>query len=199
MYPYSAFFVLFIFNVVCGDVFLYVLKNVILSRCSHLCLLQVNQRNAKLFNNVGHALESQGRFAEALRYFQAAVSVQEDDIGAHINVGRTYNNLKLFSDAEQAYLKVCVGVGAGMDGERGSLLVCCKQDNAIASALGSWKANKVPLLLFSSLSSSPPSSSSPWPPPVPFLLLLLLLPVVTGQVPAAQGQARGELPGPHRP
>ncbi|XP_063885771.1 protein O-mannosyl-transferase Tmtc3-like [Scylla paramamosain] len=67
--------------------------------------LKVNQRNAKLFNNVGHALESQGRFAEALRYFQAAVSVQEDDIGAHINVGRTYNNLKLFSDAEQAYLK----------------------------------------------------------------------------------------------
>ncbi|KAK8735458.1 hypothetical protein OTU49_005399, partial [Cherax quadricarinatus] len=67
--------------------------------------LKVNQRNAKLFNNVGHALESQGRFAEALKYFQAAVTVQEDDIGAHINVGRTYNNLKLFSDAEQAYLK----------------------------------------------------------------------------------------------
>nr|XP_053643885.1 protein O-mannosyl-transferase Tmtc3-like [Cherax quadricarinatus] len=70
-----------------------------------LSLVQVNQRNAKLFNNVGHALESQGRFAEALKYFQAAVTVQEDDIGAHINVGRTYNNLKLFSDAEQAYLK----------------------------------------------------------------------------------------------
>ena len=64
---------------------------------------------------MGHALESQGRFAEALRYFQAAVSVQEDDIGAHINVGRTYNNLKLFSDAEQAYLKVSMGVHMDVD------------------------------------------------------------------------------------
>nr|CAD7451552.1 unnamed protein product [Timema bartmani] len=35
--------------------------------------LKVNQRNAKLFNNVGHALEGQGRFDEALDYFQKAV------------------------------------------------------------------------------------------------------------------------------
>lgn len=67
--------------------------------------LRVNQRNAKLFNNVGHALESQGRYDEALRYFQTAVSVQEDDVGAHINVGRTYNHLKMFKEAEEAYLK----------------------------------------------------------------------------------------------
>ncbi len=33
-------------------------------------------------------------------------SVQKDDIGAHINVGRTYNNLKLYKQAEDAYLKV---------------------------------------------------------------------------------------------
>lgn len=70
--------------------------------------MQVNQRNAKLFNNVGHALESEGRFGEALSYFQAAVAVQEDDIGAHINVGRTYNNLKRYIDAEDAYLKVFI-------------------------------------------------------------------------------------------
>ncbi|KAI4462443.1 tetratricopeptide repeat [Holotrichia oblita] len=67
--------------------------------------LRVNQRNAKLFNNVGHALESQGKYTEALRYFQTAVSVQEDDVGAHINVGRTYNHLKMFKEAEEAYLK----------------------------------------------------------------------------------------------
>lgn len=36
--------------------------------------LKVNQRNAKLFNNVGHALENQERFQEALKYFQKAVS-----------------------------------------------------------------------------------------------------------------------------
>lgn len=35
--------------------------------------LKVNQRNAKLFNNVGHALESQARYEEALEYFLRAV------------------------------------------------------------------------------------------------------------------------------
>lgn len=68
--------------------------------------LRMNDRNAKLFNNVGHALENQGRFKEALDYFNMAVRVQGDDIGAHINVGRTYNHLKMFKEAEDAYLKV---------------------------------------------------------------------------------------------
>nr|NVI79160.1 putative transmembrane and TPR repeat-containing protein CG4050-like protein [Cucujiformia] len=67
--------------------------------------LRVNQRNAKLFNNVGHALESQARYREALVFFQTAVNVQEDDVGAHINVGRTYNHLKMFKEAEEAYLR----------------------------------------------------------------------------------------------
>lgn len=67
--------------------------------------LKVNQRNAKLFNNVGHALESDGRYREALDFFLTAVKVQGDDVGAHINVGRTYNHLKLFKDAEDAYLR----------------------------------------------------------------------------------------------
>jgi Tfp pilus assembly protein PilF len=38
--------------------------------------LKVNQRNAKLFNNVGHALESQGRFQEALQFFQKAIRLE---------------------------------------------------------------------------------------------------------------------------
>ncbi|KAM7345947.1 transmembrane O-mannosyltransferase targeting cadherins 3 isoform 1-T2 [Cochliomyia hominivorax] len=67
--------------------------------------VHVNDRNAKLFNNVGHALENEGRFQEALSYFQQAVKIQPDDIGAHINVGRTFNNLKMYSEAEKAYLK----------------------------------------------------------------------------------------------
>lgn len=33
-------------------------------------------------------------------------SVQEDDIGAYINVGRTYNHLNMYKEAEEAYLKV---------------------------------------------------------------------------------------------
>lgn len=67
--------------------------------------LRVNQRNAKLFNNVGHALESDGQYSDALNYFLAAVQVQADDVGAHINVGRTYNHLKMFQLAEEAFLR----------------------------------------------------------------------------------------------
>ena len=38
--------------------------------------LKVNSGNAKLFNNVGHALEAKAKYEEALEYFQAAVRVQ---------------------------------------------------------------------------------------------------------------------------
>ncbi|XP_060080466.1 protein O-mannosyl-transferase TMTC3-like isoform X2 [Ylistrum balloti] len=65
--------------------------------------LKVNQRNAKCFNNVGHALEKEERYIEALEYFVKAASVQPDDIGAHMNVGRTYNTLNQSTEAENAY------------------------------------------------------------------------------------------------
>lgn len=65
--------------------------------------LKVNQRNAKCFNNVGHALEKEERFTEALEYFVKAASVQPDDIGAHMNVGRTYNTMNKSAEAEKAY------------------------------------------------------------------------------------------------
>lgn len=67
--------------------------------------LRVNQRNAKLFNNVGHALESEGNYVDALKFFLAAVDVQPDDVGAHINVGRTYNHLQDLDKAEEAFLR----------------------------------------------------------------------------------------------
>ena len=35
--------------------------------------LKVNTKNAKLFNNVGHALEKYAKYAEALEYFEKAV------------------------------------------------------------------------------------------------------------------------------
>lgn len=66
--------------------------------------LKVNQNNAKLWNNVGHALESKKDYLNALKYFKQATVVQNDDIGAHINVGRTLNHLQMFQEAEQAYL-----------------------------------------------------------------------------------------------
>ncbi|KAL5009556.1 hypothetical protein ScPMuIL_011861 [Solemya velum] len=65
--------------------------------------LKVNQRNAKLFNNVGHALEKKYRYSDALEYFIKASEVQPDDIGAHMNVGRTYNTLNDTLKAESAY------------------------------------------------------------------------------------------------
>ena len=34
--------------------------------------IRVNQGNAKLFNNVGHALENEKKFSEALKYFRRA-------------------------------------------------------------------------------------------------------------------------------
>lgn len=38
--------------------------------------LQVNKNNAKLWNNVGHALENQNDYERALRYFLQATRVQ---------------------------------------------------------------------------------------------------------------------------
>lgn len=66
--------------------------------------LKVNRNNAKLFNNVGHALEGQKDYQRALTYFLAATKVQPEDIGAHINVGRTWNNLKEYQRAEDSYV-----------------------------------------------------------------------------------------------
>ena len=34
--------------------------------------IRVNQQNAKLFNNVGHALENEKSYAQALKYFKQA-------------------------------------------------------------------------------------------------------------------------------
>ena len=61
--------------------------------------------NAKLLNNVGHALEATQSYLHALRYFEQAAMAQPDDVGAHINVGRTYNNMNNFAMAESAYIK----------------------------------------------------------------------------------------------
>ncbi|NXA36896.1 TMTC3 protein, partial [Eudromia elegans] len=66
--------------------------------------LKVNKNNAKLWNNVGHALENEKNFERALQFFIQATQVQPDDIGAHMNVGRTYKNLNKTKEAEESYL-----------------------------------------------------------------------------------------------
>uniref|UniRef100_T1ITR6 dolichyl-phosphate-mannose--protein mannosyltransferase n=1 Tax=Strigamia maritima TaxID=126957 RepID=T1ITR6_STRMM len=67
--------------------------------------LRVNQRNAKLYNNVGHTLENVGKYEEALQYFHQASAVQPDDVTAYINMGRLYNNLKMYEEAESTFSK----------------------------------------------------------------------------------------------
>ncbi|XP_048404960.1 protein O-mannosyl-transferase TMTC3 isoform X2 [Stegostoma tigrinum] len=66
--------------------------------------LKVNKNNAKLWNNVGHALENEHNYGKALKFFIQATRVQPDDIGAHMNVGRTYKNLNKTKEAEDAYM-----------------------------------------------------------------------------------------------
>ena len=52
--------------------------------------------------------ESKGHYREALKYFNVAAQVQPDDVGAHINVGRTLNNLGQYEEAEKVYLvRIC--------------------------------------------------------------------------------------------
>ncbi|CAN0262414.1 protein O-mannosyl-transferase TMTC3 [Lampetra fluviatilis] len=65
--------------------------------------LKVNKNNAKLWNNVGHSLENQMNYTGALNYFLQAARVQPDDVGAHMNVGRTFKNLNRTREAEDAY------------------------------------------------------------------------------------------------
>ncbi|XP_030069608.1 protein O-mannosyl-transferase TMTC3 isoform X1 [Microcaecilia unicolor] len=66
--------------------------------------LKVNKNNAKLWNNVGHALENEKSYERALKFFLQATHVQPDDIGAHMNVGRTYKNLDRAKEAEDSYM-----------------------------------------------------------------------------------------------
>lgn len=41
---------------------------------------QVNKNNAKLWNNVGHALENEKNFEQALRFFIQATQVQPGEL-----------------------------------------------------------------------------------------------------------------------
>jgi tetratricopeptide (TPR) repeat protein len=79
--------------------------------------LKVTRQNAKLFNNVGHALESRKDFVGAMKYFEKAVTIQPDDIGTYINLGRTYNHLKMYKEAEETYLRAKSLLPASRPGE----------------------------------------------------------------------------------
>ncbi|GIY10770.1 protein O-mannosyl-transferase TMTC3 [Caerostris darwini] len=65
--------------------------------------LRITKANAKLFNNLGHVMESEGRNEDALQLFLKAVEVQPDDLGSHLNVGRMYNILGMTEKAEKHF------------------------------------------------------------------------------------------------
>ncbi|OQV18975.1 Transmembrane and TPR repeat-containing protein [Hypsibius exemplaris] len=65
--------------------------------------LKVTQANAKIWNNIGHALEKDKNLSAALVFFTSATTAQPDDIGAWNNVGRTLNALNRSVEAEAAF------------------------------------------------------------------------------------------------
>ncbi|GIY18761.1 protein O-mannosyl-transferase Tmtc3 [Caerostris darwini] len=67
--------------------------------------LSVNQRNAKLFNNMGRVLESLDKHEDALNYYNDAIRIQGDDVRGYLNLGRVYTHLRRYEEAEDTYLK----------------------------------------------------------------------------------------------
>ncbi|XP_076315958.1 protein O-mannosyl-transferase Tmtc3-like [Tachypleus tridentatus] len=67
--------------------------------------LKVTRRNAKIFNNLGKALDKQSRHDEALFFYQQAIRVQPDDIRGYLNAGNVLTRMKRYHQAEDMYLK----------------------------------------------------------------------------------------------
>ncbi|KAG8186483.1 hypothetical protein JTE90_009238 [Oedothorax gibbosus] len=65
--------------------------------------LRVTSSNAKLYNNLGHVMESRGKIQEALQLFLKAAEVQPDDLGSHLNIGRMHNSMGMIEKAENAF------------------------------------------------------------------------------------------------
>ncbi|XP_071036207.1 protein O-mannosyl-transferase Tmtc3 [Parasteatoda tepidariorum] len=66
--------------------------------------LSVNQRNAKLFNNMGRVLESLEKQEEALNHYNEAIKIQPDDVRGYLNMGRVLTHLRRYEEAEKVYL-----------------------------------------------------------------------------------------------
>ncbi|XP_064462574.1 protein O-mannosyl-transferase Tmtc3-like [Ornithodoros turicata] len=62
--------------------------------------LRVNDRNAKMHNNMGRALENVNMYQEAYMHYKKAITLQPDDIRGHLNIGRMLIILEKFTDAE---------------------------------------------------------------------------------------------------
>ncbi|GFR19311.1 protein O-mannosyl-transferase TMTC3, partial [Trichonephila clavata] len=67
--------------------------------------LSVNQRNGKLFNNMGQVLESFNRPEEALHHYENARRIEPNDVRSYLNIGRVLTNLRRYKEAEETYRK----------------------------------------------------------------------------------------------
>jgi tetratricopeptide (TPR) repeat protein len=67
--------------------------------------IKVNHKNAKLYNNLGHAFERENNYKEALKLFLQAQLIQPDDVGSLINTARAYKHLSFYEKSEEYYLK----------------------------------------------------------------------------------------------
>ncbi|KAG8201524.1 hypothetical protein JTE90_011199 [Oedothorax gibbosus] len=67
--------------------------------------LSVNQRNAKLFNNMGRVLESMDKHQDALNHYTEAMRIQPDDVRGYLNTGRVLTHLRRYEEAERIYLR----------------------------------------------------------------------------------------------
>ena len=79
-------------------------------------------------------IESKKNYLEALVLFKEAAKVQPDDIGAHINIGRTLNFLERFNEAETAYRLFILKASSSFDSS-----ICFQVSTKTAFEGSSWQ------------------------------------------------------------
>lgn len=67
--------------------------------------LSINQRNGKLYNNMGKVLEGLDRYEEALFHYEEAIRLQPTDVRGYLNLGRVLTSLRRYHTAEEVYQK----------------------------------------------------------------------------------------------
>lgn len=67
--------------------------------------LSINQRNEKLFNNMGKVFEGLNRHEEALLHYEEAIRLQPTDVRGYLNLGRVLTSLRRYRAAEEVYQK----------------------------------------------------------------------------------------------
>ena len=67
-----------------------------------------NYETAKQHNNTGNALQSQGRFAEAIASYRQAIALRPNHADTHYNLGNAFRNLGNYREAIASYQQAIV-------------------------------------------------------------------------------------------